>query len=112
MVVMFSQIDEGMFKRTQNHPGLQADYDAIKQKLLIDWSRVTWEDLRAPLKSAIAATLYIRSLNIRTIPDDIAIQSAIWGTLRPANSAGAFFLDSTAIQRGKGIFGLYMSQMQ
>ena len=92
-----------MFKRTKNQRSLQSDYDTIKQNLFIDWSKVTWEDLRTPLKSGLAAALYIRSLNIRTLPDNPEIQATIWGSLRPNNNAGTFFLDSQAIQTSKTV---------
>ncbi|KAK3599236.1 hypothetical protein CHS0354_012845 [Potamilus streckersoni] len=52
------QVDENKFIQTQNNPALQAKYDIIWNVFGIDWSRVTWYDLRKPLYSGLAAALY------------------------------------------------------
>ncbi|KAK3599233.1 hypothetical protein CHS0354_012842 [Potamilus streckersoni] len=52
------QVDEDKFTETQNNCKLQAKYDIIRNVFGIDWSRVTWYDLRKPLYSGLAAALY------------------------------------------------------
>ena len=83
-----------MFKQTQNQSSLQSEYSVLKEKLFIDWSTLAWEDLRVPLKSGIAAVLYVRSAGIRSLPDDIQVQAAVWGSLKPNNHASTFFLEA------------------
>ena len=90
-----------MLKQTQNQSSLQSEYDVIKKKLNIDWSTVKWEELRVPLKSGIAAALYVRSLGIRSLPDDIQVQAAVWSSLKPYNQAYTFFLEARNINASK-----------
>ena len=57
------QIDESMYDQTKN-PQSSDTRDLIADLLLesslgnIDWYQTTWEDLRKPLYSALAAMLY------------------------------------------------------
>ena len=57
------QIDESMYDQTTN-PQSSDTRDLIAELLLesslgnIDWYQTTWEDLRKPLYSALAAMLY------------------------------------------------------
>ncbi|KAL3871109.1 hypothetical protein ACJMK2_039128 [Sinanodonta woodiana] len=52
------QVDEDKFKETQHNYTLQVQYNIILNVFHIDWSRVSWYDLRMPLYSGIAAALY------------------------------------------------------
>lgn len=73
------QIDEIGFKSTQDiksHPKLKEHYKKIKQKTGIDWTKVTWEDLRKPLYSALAARLYL--LNIPKNKLDMSNHEKYW----------------------------------
>ena len=52
------QVDETAFKETQNQQTLSAEYSLIRSRIGINWPLVTWDDLRKPLYSGIAAALY------------------------------------------------------
>ncbi|CAC5362153.1 Collagen alpha-1(XII) chain [Mytilus coruscus] len=53
------QVDKNMFDETHSNSGrLTAEYNIIRNIFGIDWSRVTWSDLRKPLHSGISAALY------------------------------------------------------
>ena len=79
------QVNRAAFIDTQNisaHPGLDSLYDKIEAYFGINWRFVTWEDLRMPLYSGLAARIYL-SLN----PDDIPLasetneQATYWRTI-------------------------------
>ncbi|CAG2236748.1 unnamed protein product [Mytilus edulis] len=54
------QIDKNMFDETHSNAGrLTNEYNIIRNQFGIDWSTVTWSDLRKPLYSGISAALYI-----------------------------------------------------
>ena len=49
-----------MFDETHSNAGrLTNEYNIIRNQFGIDWSTVTWSDLRKPLYSGISAALYI-----------------------------------------------------
>ncbi|XP_045188626.2 uncharacterized protein LOC123546436 [Mercenaria mercenaria] len=87
-------IGQDLFNLTKDNPALYDDYQAIKKNLNIDWSNVTWQDLRKPIYSGLAASLLLLSKNIRTIPESTELQATIWGILRPGNRAFDFFVKS------------------
>ena len=58
MCGLFYQVDEAAFKLTQNQPNLTAQYHIIRSRIGINWSLVTWSDLRKPLYSGVAAALF------------------------------------------------------
>ena len=56
------QVDKIGFMHTQDtrsHRNLLAKFEKIKKHFCIDWSEVTWEDLRKPLYSGLAARLVL-----------------------------------------------------
>merc|ERR1711955_163493 len=74
------QVDKIGFKDSQDvrsHPGLGRKFAAIKQAFGIDWSKVSWKDLRKPLYSAIAARLYLLNKPGR-IPSSLQGQASYW----------------------------------
>lgn len=74
------QVDYIGFKDTQNiksHPGLKAKFEKIQEAFGIDWSKVTWKDLRKPLYSAIAARLYLLN-KPGAIPSSLKGQAEYW----------------------------------
>ena len=55
------QVDEATFSDTQNttkHPELTSQYQKIMEAFKINWLNITWEDLRVPLYSGLAARLF------------------------------------------------------
>ena len=76
------QVDRIGFLETQStssHPGLARKHALIKEKLGIDWSTVTYSDLRKPLYSALAARQVISNWP-RAIPDTVDGQANEWKT--------------------------------
>ena len=74
------QVDEIGFRDTQNttsHPKLKGKYEKICEKLKIDWENTTWEDLRKPLYSGLAARLFLGNLP-SSIPDTLQGQAIYW----------------------------------
>ena len=56
------QVDKIGFMHTQDtrsHRNLLAKFEKIKKHFCIDWSEVTWEDLRKPFYSGLAARLVL-----------------------------------------------------
>ena len=56
------QVDEKFFlqtKDTSTYPILLEKHEMIKSKFDIDWPKVKWEDLRAPLHCVLAVSLYM-----------------------------------------------------
>lgn len=58
----------------------------MKSKLNIDWSNVTWVDLRQPIKSGLAITLLLKAKRFQTVPQDIELQASIWQALNPSRN--------------------------
>ncbi len=68
------QVDENRFNETldlASNPELSVYYMRILTSFGIDWSQVEWDDLLAPLFSALAARLYLTTITapIPTIGD-------------------------------------------
>jgi len=85
---------------TKNNPSLQYAYNIIKSKLNIDWSNVTWDDLRKPINSGLAATLLMKAKNIRKVPENLEIQATVWSVLRPPQMAFQFVRKEAGIKIG------------
>ncbi|KAL4218649.1 hypothetical protein ACF0H5_021238 [Mactra antiquata] len=72
-------IDEVDFNSTLDDPDLQKYRDAINKNLFIDWSGVTYSDLRRPLFSALATELFAISQSGKNgIPLTVETQSVLW----------------------------------
>ena len=87
------QVDQIGFldtKDTGSHPGLVAKYEKIQQHFAIDWPSVTWEDLRKPLYSGLAARLFLSNVN-EPIPlaSEIEMQGNYWKTYYNSNAPNA-----------------------
>ena len=74
------QVDEIGFKDTQDvvsHNKLTERFKQIRNATGINWQSVTWEDLRKPIYSGIAARLFL--LNDPTvIPTNLMEQARYW----------------------------------
>ena len=86
------QVDEIAFlatKDTSSHPSLNGKHQKIRQHLSIDWSTVTWNDLRKPLYSGLAARLFLSNIP-QEIPfaSEIALQATYWKLHYNKNGAG------------------------
>lgn len=69
----------------------------------IDWSRVTWQDLRKPLFSGIAAAMYatIQS-GAGGVPNGIEYQAVFWkNTTRPLQEVNVFYKGAQKLETGK-----------
>ena len=74
------QVDEIGFDDTKNtaaHPSLARKYKLIHDYFNIDWKEVTWEDLRKPLYSGLAARLFLSNVKSK-IPTTLCGQAAYW----------------------------------
>jgi len=87
-----SQVDENMFKQTKDNEDLRQEYYVIKDKLNIDWSNVTWPDLRQPINSALAVTLLLKLKHFKVVPENIELQATIWQTLNPGRNQAFQFI--------------------
>ena len=76
------QVDKVGFEDTQNtssHPALSKKFDSIERQFGIKWREVTWEDLRKPLYSGLAARLFLSSKPAAIPPaSDVEGQAAYW----------------------------------
>ncbi|XP_061169390.1 matrilin-2-like, partial [Saccostrea echinata] len=75
------QINQQKFLLTQTSYNLRNQRNGIQRNFSINWSRVTWSDLRKPLYSGIAAALYVQYVRERyrtTIPSTIDAQALFW----------------------------------
>ena len=78
------QVDEDIFEITQDtatYPELADLHQQIFDNFGpgIDWTRVSWNDLRIPLFSGLAARLFLSTIP-EEIPCDIAGQATYWVT--------------------------------
>jgi hypothetical protein len=85
------QVDKEMFDETQSDESfstLKQYFIGIKQTFDIDWTVVSWSDLKKPLYSALGARLYIqlRLQSSLVIPRAVNEQAVFWMTYY--NSAG------------------------
>ncbi|XP_050390698.1 uncharacterized protein LOC130010268 [Patella vulgata] len=95
------QIDEDKYHQTQTCPGILENVcENIETRLEINWQSTTWRDLRKPLYSGLAASLYVMYKNniSSNTPDGISgsrtHQSLIWKTLFAPDEATASFLNT------------------
>ena len=106
------QVDQTGFLDTQDvasHPGLTAKFAAIQTACGFNWATVTWQDLRKPMYSALAARLFLSNI-AEAIPADIAGQARYWKQYynTPAGSGTEQdFIDRTAVVKGTEISNLY-----
>ena len=110
------QVDQIGFQDTQNtasHPGLIAKHQKIQDNFGIDWSRVTWMDLRKPLYSGIAARLFLSNIPEAIPPaSEIEKQGDYWKIHYNSNADNAagtvqkFVNDVRALEAGKGIIDI------
>ncbi|KAH3791329.1 uncharacterized protein LOC127836820 [Dreissena polymorpha] len=84
-------IGESNFNLTTNNLQLSYQYSVVKSHLNVDWSAVTWSDLRKPIISGLAATLLIKAKNMNNIPEDITAQSQIWSIVNPGVPMFTFY---------------------
>ncbi|KAL3871107.1 hypothetical protein ACJMK2_039126 [Sinanodonta woodiana] len=92
-------VDERMFSETQNST-MKYFHDRIRQNLNIDWTRVTWADLRKPLYSGLAAALYIIKQTNNEIPIQLENQANIWSKIGSSRSAHDFYLVGSNVTKG------------
>ncbi len=76
------QVDEALFNETKDtvsNPEIVVYYQQILSSFGIDWSKVGWNDLLAPLFSALAARLYLTTV-ITPVPviGDLQAQGQYW----------------------------------
>ena len=104
------QVDQIAFLATKDslsHPSLTQKHEKIREILNIDWSSVTWNDLRKPLYSGLAARLFLSNVP-QEIPfaSEIAQQANYWKLYYNKIGAGTvqkFINDVTALMENKGI---------
>lgn len=91
------QVDEIGFndgKDVISHPSLKKWHKAIKDKLQIDWSVITWKDCVNPINSAIAARLLLVT-KPGAIPTGLNDQAVYWKNEYNKSEKGTFqvFID-------------------
>lgn len=90
---------------------LSAAKVGIKMKLSIDWDNVNWTDLRKPLYSGLAATLFIRKYSNFTVPNSLESQALLWKTIyRPQKQVHDFY-QATINLNGKSIKNILKVKM-
>ncbi|XP_050390695.1 uncharacterized protein LOC126809880 [Patella vulgata] len=96
------QIDEDKYNQTQTCPGILENVcEIIETRLEINWQTTTWRDLRKPLYSGLAASLYVMyksniSLNTTDgISGNRMQQSLIWKTLFAPGVDASTFINIT-----------------
>ncbi|XP_046559886.1 uncharacterized protein LOC124268909 [Haliotis rubra] len=96
------QIDEDKFLETTScASSISAECASIQSAFKIDWRSTSWADLRKPLYSGLAAALYIKKYNSRSLPGDVTSQATFWASnLRPGGSMDDF------IAKAKGLKGI------
>ncbi|XP_076454835.1 collagen alpha-1(XII) chain-like [Babylonia areolata] len=74
------KVDRSMFQRTQTESArLSHQYALIRSKLGIDWSTVTWADMRKPLYSALAAAMLLTLEGApANVPVNVDMQADYW----------------------------------
>nr|KAG5712123.1 hypothetical protein BaRGS_020849 [Batillaria attramentaria] len=75
------QVDEVVFEASQNCSSslIATKCQSIQSEFGIDWSNVTWSDLRKPLYSGLAATLRsLLQLGGADMPGDVTQQAQFW----------------------------------
>mgnify|MGYP003624848731 FL=1 len=74
------QVDKIGFEDTQDtksHPALVNKFKMIKDEFGIDWPKASWQDLRDPLHSTIAARLLLSNKEA-DIPDTVEGRASYW----------------------------------
>ncbi|XP_046559880.1 LOW QUALITY PROTEIN: integrin alpha-1-like [Haliotis rubra] len=87
------QIDEDKFNLTQScSQYIRAQCDIIQSEFNINWRNATWEDLRKPLYSGLAASLYIKYRSgSHDTPANVTSQATFWKRyMRSGGDTSAF----------------------
>ena len=101
------QVNQVAFLDTQNlsaHPGLDSLYGNIQTYFDIDWQYVTWEDLRKPFYSGLAARIYLWNIG-KSIPlaGEIVEQALYWRDIYNYNGTSKDFINLVeALEKGEG----------
>ena len=92
-----------MFERTQTESvRLIPQYTLLRNKLGIDWSTVTWSDLRKPLYSAIAAALLLTLEGApENVPAAVNKQAEYWLNHYRQGGTNRAGLSDSCCQSGK-----------
>lgn len=77
--MLFLQVDEIGYRETVLQLGLRKYWDRIQERLSIDWTKTTWNDLEKPLYSELAARLFLARLSA-PIPTNLEGQANYWKT--------------------------------
>lgn len=95
-----------MFNQIQTAKVLDNAKEMIKQKLVIDFTKVTWQDLRKPLYSGLAAALYsLLKAGSNGIPRGIEYQASFWiNSARPGENANVFYTKANKLETGKSVY--------
>ena len=102
------QVDREIFERTQNNDSLSDGYNRIFEGLeSLNWNELSWEDLRQPLNSAIAAGLFFE-LAPGEIPDigQVRQQGEYWkssGFNTRESDTVDFFFERVTILESEGM---------
>ncbi|KAK3087182.1 hypothetical protein FSP39_002770 [Pinctada imbricata] len=73
------RVTKAMFNVTKSASSrLQPLLTKIKTSLGVDWSTLTYDDMRTPLYSALAAVMYIDNVSLEPIPAKLEYQAAFW----------------------------------
>ena len=103
----YTQVDENMLLTTQSQAAksyLQNNFIDIKSAFGIDWTQVTWQDLRMPFYSGLAARLYLHYSGRNEqagIPRDLESQAKFWVKYyRPAGDEDHFITLAEQLDKG------------
>ena len=99
------QVDEIRFQNTKSIAALENERSEIQFVFDINWSTVTWADLRRPLYSGLAARLLLSNIS-QAIPlaSEIALQASYWKQHYNQNGTVQQFIDDVVmLESTKGI---------
>lgn len=95
------QVDEAQYLLTKQDGILDAEKEKLKN-IGIDWSKTTWQDLRKPLFSGIAAAMYATiQAGAAGVPNGIEYQAVFWqNTTRPLQEVNVFYKGAQKLETG------------
>ena len=100
------QVNRASLVDTQNlsaHPGLDILHDQVQAYFGIDWRYVTWEDLRMPFFSGLAARIYLWNVGGIPLAGEIDEQATYWRTIYNYNGTEKDFVALVkALEKGEG----------
>ena len=99
------QVNQATLVDTQNlsaHPGLVSLYDKVQIYFGIDWRFVTWEDLRMPFYSGLAARIYLSNLGGIPLAGDIDGQATYWRAMYNNGTEKDFVTLVNALEQREG----------